>query len=265
MELQLFLNKNLALHFYYHPNDFKNNKVKVKDIYLLIPGLPQFIHKSFFGNRLREGRAFFYVYYYGSWFSGGRFTFRNCQKTVTEAIKFVQGKIGIKTYDKKNIKWEYQNLFLVGNSFGGSPILSSKIDKKDIKKIILISPLSFFFKKDLLKVCSNSSFKKIIKRYKETLFFLRNGNFNIFRGIKDKSWDKYFLGKEEKAKIKIDGKSPPIIIFHGNKDGVVESFFSEELQKMHPEIVQSKIISGIGHNFEELFDKFDKEKINGKN
>jgi len=256
MKIQLFLNKNLALHFYYHQDDFKKNRVKIKNLFLVAAGLPGLIYKDFFNERIKKNHAFFVVYYYGSWFSGGKFIFRNCQKTIIEAIKFIQKGKGLKTYDRKVMQWDYQNLFLVGNSFAGSPILSSEIKKDDVKKIILISPLSFIFKRDVLDFCSALEFRKMIKKYKKTLDFLRRGQFNVFRGINSRTWDDYFYGLDRRAKIKINKNFPPIIIFHGDRDKVVKSFFSKKLEEKYPQTVKTRIVHGVDHDFERLFNKF---------
>ena len=64
MLLELFLHKNLALHLYYSEKSLKNNKVIVKNIYLMASGLPQFTHRNFFKDKVSEDTAFFYLYYY---------------------------------------------------------------------------------------------------------------------------------------------------------------------------------------------------------
>jgi len=173
MLLQLFLNKNLALHFYYSEKSLKNDKIVAKNIYLIVPGLPQFTHKNFFKDKVNENTAFFYLYYYGSWFSSGNFSFKNSIKSVKDAINFIKNKQGIKTFDNKQIEWNYQNLFLIGSSFGGNVALSTKINKKDIKKIILYAP---FFTE-----------YSDIKANKKQLDFLIRGYKNNFRGIELKN------------------------------------------------------------------------------
>ena len=81
MELQLFIYKNIALHFYYSKDSVENGIIKSKNIFVYFPGLPQMIDEDFFVNIVDKNTAFFSVYYMGSWLSSGSFTYENCQKT----------------------------------------------------------------------------------------------------------------------------------------------------------------------------------------
>jgi len=240
MLLELFLHKNLALHLYYSEKSLKNNKVIVKNIYLMAPGLPQFTHRNFFKDKVSEDTAFFYLYYYGSWFSGGKFLFKNCIKSIGDAIDFVKSRQGIKTFDNKKIVWDYQNLFLVTNSFGGNVVLSAKISKKDIKKIILYAP--FFIE------------YSSIKDNQKMLEFYVRGYKNNFRGIDSKEWRSYFTKKYKLSFFKLDGAFPPVEIIHGKKDTIVPFQSSQKLQNKYPNLVKLKIKEGVGHDFEQLYE-----------
>jgi len=240
MLLQLFLNKNLALHFYYSEKSVKNKQIVVKNIYLIAPGLPQFTHRNFFKDKINKDTAFFYIYYYGSWFSGGSFSFENCIKSVNDAIDFVKNRQGIKTFDNKEIQWNYQNLFLTAVSFGGNVVLSAKVSKKNIKKIFLYSP--FFIE------YSN------IKDNQEMLKFFIRGYKNNFRGIVSEKWQKYFTKKDELAFLKLDDTFPDIEIIHGKEDVVVPFQSSQKLQNKYPNLVKLKLRKGIGHSFEQLYE-----------
>ncbi|HED36806.1 MAG TPA: hypothetical protein ENI76_00955, partial [Ignavibacteria bacterium] len=99
MELQLFIYKNIAIHFYYSKDSIVNGKITVENIFIYFPGLPQMIDDDFFADKVNKDTAFFSVYYSGSWLSGGSFTYDNCKKTVELAIEFVKHKRGIKTFD----------------------------------------------------------------------------------------------------------------------------------------------------------------------
>ena len=240
MLLQLFLNKNLALHFYYSEKSLENNKVIAENIYLIAPGLPQFTHRNFFKEKVNKNTAFFYLYYYGSWFSGGKFLFKNCIKSIEDAINFVKNKCGVKTFDNKKIQWDYKNLFLVANSFGGNVALSAKIMKKDIKRIILYSP--FFVEHS--NVIEN----------KEMLCFLVRGYKNNFRGIELKEWRRYFHKKDKSSFLRLDSSFPSINIIHGAEDNVVPCKLSQELQNKYPKLVKLKLKKGMGHSFEQLYE-----------
>jgi len=255
MELQLFIYKNIALHFYYSKDSVEGGVINSKNIFVYFPGLPQMIDEDFFVNKVDKNTAFFSVYYMGSWLSGGSFTYENCQKTVEIAVEFIKNKQGIKTFDNKQIKWDYNNLYVMGYSFSGNPVVSAEISKNDVKSVILFAPLIFLHKKEVSKYLKNK--KAIDNFYDFSLFyleFLRRGYRFAFRGIEKKSWDRYFSGKEPKSFIKIDKNYPHIIIFHGKSDEKINYGSSLFFQnKKRPE-TKVFLKEGVGHNLEKLFD-----------
>jgi hypothetical protein len=262
MELQLFIYKNLAVHFYYSKESVSKNKVKIKNLFLVFPGLPNFIHKDFFNDKVDKDNAFFSIYYLGTWLSGGIFTYKNCKKTIKLAVEFAKNKKGIKTFDNEKIYWDYKNLHLIGYSFTGNPILSSKISKTDVKNVILFAPLIFLHKKDLYSYLKNK--KEINNFYAFNLFyldFLRRGYKFALRGINQKSWSKYFSGKDPESLIKVGKNYPNVIIFHGKEDEKIKYnssiFFKKE------KCPQTKIIlvNNVGHDLEKLFELKQIEKL----
>lgn len=238
MLLQLFLNKNLALHFYYSEKSLKGDEIIAENIYLITPGLPSFTHRDFFKDKVNKNVAFFYLYYYGSWFSGGNFLFKNCVKSINDAIDFIKNRQGIKTFDGKKIKWNYENLFLTATSFGGNVVLSAKINKRNIKKIFLYAPFFVEYSE--------------IEDNQKTLKFLTRGYKNVYRGIVSKEWHKYFTKKNKLSFLKLDENFPPIEIIHGKKDIVVSYQSSQKLQKRYSKFIKLKLKKEIGHSFEQL-------------
>jgi len=255
MELQLFIYKNIALHFYYSKDSFSNNRINVEDIFIYFPGLPQIIEEDFFANKVNKNIAFFSVYYSGSWLSGGKFTYENCKKTVELAVEFVKNKMGVKTFDNKEIVWDYKNLHIMGYSFSGNPVISAKISKTDVKNVILFAPLIFLNKKEVLEYLKDE--KAINNFYGFSLFyleFLRRGYKLAFRGIEKQSWDEYFLGNDKKSLIKIDKNYPNIVIFHGKLDKKIS--YSSSLFFQMKNCPQAKIVlvNNVGHDLGKLFD-----------
>jgi len=255
MELQLFVYKNLALHFYYSRESISKNMVKVKNLFLVFPGLPNFIHKDFFGEKVDRNNAFFSIYYLGTWLSGRSFTYENCKKTVELAVEFVKNKKGIKTFDNKQVRWNYENLHLTGYSFAGNPVISAKISKTDVKNVILFAPLLFLHKKDVFKYLKDE--KAVDNFYAFSLFyleFLRRGYKFAFRGIEKQSWNKYFSGKDPKSFVKIDKNYPNVIIFHGKSDEKIKYTSSLFFQKEKCPQAKIILVDNVGHDLEKLFD-----------
>jgi len=255
MELQLFIYKNIALHFYYSKDSVENGIIKSKNIFVYFPGLPQVIDEDFFVNKVDKNTAFFCVYYMGSWLSSGSFTYENCQKTVELAVEFVKNKQGIKTFDDKQINWNYNNLYVMGYSFSGNPVVTAKITKNDVKNVILFAPLLFLHKKEVLE--STKDKKTIDNFYGFNSFyleFLRRGYKFALRGIERKSWDKYFSGKESRSLIKPNKDYPDIIIFHGKSDEKIQHTSSLFFQKEKYPEAKVFLKDGVGHDLEKLFD-----------
>ncbi|MBU4453364.1 hypothetical protein L6259_02055 [Candidatus Parcubacteria bacterium] len=262
MELQLFIYKNIALHFYYFKDSLENGTINSKNIFVYFPGLPQMIDEDFFVNKVDKNTAFFSVYYLGSWLSGDSFTYKNCKKTVELAVEFVKHKQGIKTFDDKQINWNYNNLYVMGYSFSGNPVVSAKITKNDVKNVILFAPLLFLHKKEVLESMKN---RKIIDNFygfnSFYLEFLRRGYKFALRGIERKSWDKYFSGKESKSLIKTNKDYPDTIIFHGKSDEKIQHTSSLFFQKEKYPEAKVFLKDGVGHDLEKLFDMNQINKI----
>lgn len=254
MEVQLFIYKNVALHFYYAKDSFNNNKVNVKNIFIYFPGLPQIIDEDFFVDKVDKNTAFFSVYYLGSWLSGGRFTYKNCKKTIELVVEFVKKKKGIKTFDNKEIRWNYKNLHLIGYSFAGNPVISAKISKNDVKNVLLFAPLLFLHEKEVSEYLKD---KKVINDfYNFSLFFLkflRRGYKFAFRGIENRCWEKYFSGKDPDSFIKVDKNYPNIIIFHGKSDEKINYTSSIFFQRTKSPESKVFLIDNVEHDLKKLF------------
>lgn len=255
MELQLFIYKNIAIHFYYSKDSIVNGKITVENIFIYFPGLPQMIDEDFFANKVSKNTAFFSVYYSGSWLSGGSFTYENCKKTVELAIEFTKNKRGIKTFDNKQISWDCKNLHVIGYSFSGNPVVSAEISKTDVKNVILFAPLLFLNKKEVLGYLQNE--KAINNFYGFNSFyleFLKRGYKFAFRGIEKQSWNEFFSGQDSKSLIKMADNYPDVIIFHGKLDEKINytsSLFFQKAKRPQSKIV---LVDNVGHDLEKLFD-----------
>jgi len=255
MELQLFIYKNIALHFYYSKDSVEGGVINSKNIFVYFPGLPQMIDEDFFVNKVNKDTAFFSVYYLGSWLSGGNFTYENCKKTVELTVDFIKSKRGIKTFDNKQINWDYHNLYVMGYSFSGNPVVSAKISKTDVKNVILFAPLLFLYKKDVFEYLKDK--KAVDNFYAFSLFyleFLRRGYKFAFRGIEKQSWNKYFSGKDLKSFVKIDKNYPNVIIVHGKSDEKIKYTSSLFFQKEKCPQAKIILVDNVGHDLEKLFD-----------
>lgn len=247
MQIQLFLYKDLAIHFYYSEESIKNNEVSVKKLYLVFNGLPNFIDKDFFQDKVNKNTAFMSVYYFGTWLSGGEFTPESCKKSVEVAVEFAKKKIGIKSFDGLEFKWNFDKLSIIGYSFAGNTILNTKLNKKDINEVLLYSPLIYVNKNDSEKIVLKDVLEKDIKDAANFLSFLQRGFKFTLRGVVNKVWNKYFSGQEEKSIVKLSADYPQIRIFHGKADHQVNYLYSEYFTKTHSSTTKLKLYEDLGH------------------
>jgi len=77
------------------------------------------------------------------------------------------------------------------------------------QKCDIVCSFDFLHKKDLYSYLKNKT--KINNFYAFNLFYLKflRGNYKFeFRGINEKSWDKYFSGEDPESLIKVDKNYP---------------------------------------------------------
>lgn len=249
MALQLFVKNGLAIHLYYDEANVKNGKLSVQNLYLIMPGLPQFTDRRVFADLVSKNAAFFYVHYYGSWFSDGVFTPDNCRRSLLDALKLAKLGKGIKTWDNQAFKWDYKKLILVGNSFGSVPILSLSKRLEGIDRIYLLCPLLYTATTDLKKFLNTNE----LAAYQQNdlgnfLDFMRRGYRNIYRGIYKSSWDGYFKKGVKIFSDKSLALLPPISILHGSLDATVPDSSSRYFANNQPK-VKLKVVDGYEHDF----------------
>ncbi len=258
MDVQLFIHDNLAVHAYYSKDSFVDGVLAVEEITLFFPGLPQMIDKRFFENHVSKNRAFFYVYYYGTWLSGATFSPENSRKSVTDSIEFVKRGKGVRTFDGGSFSWEFKKLSILGCSFAGNPILTSNLSGTGVSKIELYAPLSLLEKNDRAQWASEES--NSFDSYNEGfLYFMRNGYKNVLRGIEESVWDSYFKGDDSRSKINLLPGTPPIMIFQGVADKAVKKEWTTQLADRFPEKISVTYIEGYGHDFISLFNHINKK------
>lgn len=253
MELQLFFYKDLAVHFYYSRESIKGGSINIKRLCLFFPGLPNFIEKRFFEDKVNKDTAFFSVYYYGTWLSGRYFTYSNCKKTIETVIEFAKARHGIKTFDKKNITWKFQNLYLLGYSFSGNLILTTKINKEDVRAVYLYAPLIYLNRHEVEEILSSKEIEDFYKLNKLNLKFLKRGYKNVIKGIRDPSWERYFLGADSSSVINIQQNYPRVFIYHGKYDNKINPLFSQYFNKKYKEKTTLSLINNVGHDLRGLF------------
>lgn len=246
MDLQLFIEKGLASHFYFSKSSLYGNLVKVKKLCIFFPGLPNVIDKDFFVNRVNKDVAFLSINFIGSWLSSGTFSPENCRRTVNLAIDFANRCSAKSCFDQSQIKWQFDDLYVACYSFGANSILTSNVSNKIIKAVLLYSPLIFLNKVEIEKAVSTEEEKNFYLQNKNFLQFLKCGYSEVLRGIQDVAWEKYYLGNEPSSIVQLKADFPFSYVFHGKSDNLLSPKFSEYFCKSNPEKSRLFLFEG-GH------------------
>ena len=167
--------------------------------------------------------------YIGMCRSDGEFNFKSSVETIYECVDFLTGKLlgtDIKT-GKKIEKQKFNEIILLGSSFGGSiALFVEKFKKTEIKKIILVAPVTNW------KTQNN---KSTIEPINEFLNVMNVGMKNVWRGFSNSEWPEIIKGNIREMNP-IDNTNlladKEIFIFHGNKDKSIswkdsEKFFEK--------------------------------------
>lgn len=118
-------------------------RIKKKKLVIICPGLPSdpsnYEIMNFLSN---EGFLCVYVRYSGSWGSYGNFLRDSPVKDIEYIINtLLKNKYFIDSSNNKKIKIVFNEIILLGTSFGGSVCLVCGAKVKAVKKIIALSPI----------------------------------------------------------------------------------------------------------------------------
>ncbi len=232
-----FKSKNIVYDLYLP----KKNNGKV---ILYVPGLPGHPRRKTLGEIfVANGFTFFEMRFPGSWESNGKFTMDNCVKSLEEAYVFIRGGVGVELRRNTKKEWVHDNIILLGSSFGGGVILSSRI--KDPITFVLLAPVT---KPQHIK---DSLF--ILPSGSDDLFhLLSEGYANVYRGLIEKDWSNFLDGKTLiNPEKNIDNlKNKNLLFIQGTDDGVIQSAHTDEyVKELQDARVNIKLISvqGGGH------------------
>lgn len=234
------LKKNGIVYELIEPTKDKNLKKGI----IVFSGLPNQPRNDDFGDNLAsEGYYVLQPRYIGNWESYGKFSLKNCIKTVVEAEKLFSGGEAKECWGNKEIKWDIKEIYLLSSSFGSSIVLSA-LSKIKTKKIICLCPLTNLYKHHSEKDLEEQDLKGLGK-------FIQRGFENAFRGFDLKEWALFIKGESEVNPFKYlkQIKNKKILLLHGNKDNVVNiSRTSEYYNKIkNDNEVEFKVYPGIGH------------------
>jgi len=245
MKVKLLIEGDLRIHLYYPEEAIKDGALKTEDLVLFVPGLPNTPNKNIAERFIQEGKACAMMYYYGSWYSGGKFSPSESRRSLVDTIEVLFRGTAMEAYSATTFKFTFERLSFVANSYGAQVVLTSNVDYSLISAIFLFAPF--------LSIHADDNTGELGRTLLDAdLPFWRRGLNNVYRGIESTDWDDYFDGRDDGSRLKEYYPAMSIII--GSEDKVIPQKSIETFQSKYPANVEH--IQGVGHDFLSLYDKY---------
>lgn len=206
---------------------------------ILLPGLPQYIHKQWYLKKLVQSYCVLNPYYPGSFHSDGQFNISSLVQTVESSLRLLEAG---KFYDFfEGVTYRHNGVLdsIWGLSFGSNVLFDymTRCDKRLIKPV-LFSPLI-----QLSNPTQN-------KYWHQKLTFLGSEVYrNIYRGYNPKELFRW-LQIMENRKVKNTYKNG-VVIFGKNDRLVDESFLKEKFPNF-----EIKAIDNLAHEVDNLVNAY---------
>ncbi|MEI6054314.1 MAG: hypothetical protein WCQ49_03030 [Candidatus Saccharibacteria bacterium] len=244
-EQLLQTNQGLRAHLYHNADNFEN----IETIFILAPGMPNYPEKEFFEPLLSklQNAAFVVVYYYGYWFSSGKFSIENSANSISDIIIALRGGMLSDVFSENNLPKYLQKINLIGYSFGANPLLNSlkKINYENINNIILAAPLCLVA--DSQTATIDDKILLDFKKYNvDFCNFIARGYSELIRD--DSNMLKTHLqGTNKESVVKIPQVfADKIIVYYGAKDEMIKRPFIDALSIL--DITNINVVENIGHS-----------------
>lgn len=222
---------------------------ETSDSIIILPGFPSSGADEVVMKKLFElGFNVFFFNFPGSLQSRGTFLDTNPVEDLISFISFLKNGKCTGLWNLKEIEFSTRNFLLIGNSFSGAIACGVASVSKDIKRLILFSPVIDFNLHDSKKEQDLDVLTDFVKRAYENLYRIKFNN--LIRHLKD---FKEISSKWYTNRIKI-----PLTIFHDPSDKTVSIEHSKLIVSL---IDGAKLIEhNLGHGFKsDLFDNYFSE------
>src|SRR5438270_254769 len=185
---------------------------KKQKVIILCDGMPSIPRKQGLMNFLsKKSYWVFYPRYRGAWESGGKFLDRPPHEDVLEVIAGLSGDIIDLAFGER-FRVRYEEVFVIGGSFGGAAAILSSLDDR-VKKVIANSPVVDWaiLPKSEKAETSNSNYAA----------YIREAFGNAYR-LSDRNWNKLRTGRFYNPAYQWEEITPSkIMMFHAKDDPYV--------------------------------------------
>jgi UDP-galactopyranose mutase len=204
---------------------------------ILLPGLPQYIHKQSYLKKLISNYCILNPYYPGSFHSYGEFRVANLRRLVKESINLVSNKKFFDYFEEK--KYNHSGLLeaIWGLSFGANLLYDYLLQKPNLY-------CDYLFVAPMFNLQLTSQ-----KRYwEQKLSFLSKEVYmNVYRGLNKSEFLKWMRDLEDND---IDKKKYSIKVLYGEDDKYMdENFLSKKFSttSLFP-------VKGYGHEIDNMLE-----------
>ena len=181
---------------------------------ILLPGLPQYVHKQAYLKQLTKSYSVLVPYYPGSFHSDGKFTVKNVRDTLPSCLNLIRHGNFYDYFDKRNYQCNTEIKYILGLSFGGNVLFDYMSDSL-LENIIpvFVSPMFNISSPSQSKYCE------------EKLNFLESQVYkNVYRGLNKERFMQWMKLLESKT---VSSNQKGQLVF-GRDDKYMEESFLEE-------------------------------------
>jgi UDP-galactopyranose mutase len=179
---------------------------------VLLPGLPQYVHKQNYLKKLISGYCILNPYYPGSFHSYGEFTVPNLQELVMESIELISQKEFFDYFNENIYKHSGQLKSIWGLSFGANLLYDYLLQKPELYcDYLFVSPMFN------LQLAGQNRY------WQQKLSFLSTEVYaNVYRGLNKSEFLKWMRHLEENDinKMKYSTK-----VLYGEDDKYIDENF----------------------------------------
>ncbi len=178
-----------------------------------LPGQPE--NYELFSYLTQRGFLCVHPKYEGTWESQGKFLKHSPVKDLKKVINYLRKWHSLKSaYDETLIKLDFENIFLLGSSFGGSVALVTAANSAEVKGVVSIAPVTDFTQhgKGELEEQDLTSLGRFLKQG-----YGRAYNFNL------DEWKKLLNGNIDinPVNYKTELSDKNVLLIHGEQDKTV--------------------------------------------
>lgn len=240
-----------AYHLYMGSDcDSGNSQYFADEVEVFAPGIPQTPCKHNIAN-LPRNKAFIWVHYPGSWYSGGKFKWGSCKRAVLTGLKIAQGGSFKDVRSETSFSFKAKKVVFSCNSFGAFfvDVIPSKFEK------ILYAPALPIGNSIVNRYLDDLEKAKLRNEYKLIYDDLKRSFPYAYRGIDNDEWETIFINGLVGQELKRRSYST-VYVGREEPNYVVKTVFEKMKDRNNQSDIAGPLVHWIpqtGHDFQALY------------